>query len=84
MASRPKRGEGGIIEGGGREAGAGAGVGMALAAAGAVGGEEFGDGLPFGDPTWYRGWRSPYFNDSHRAYRERVRGFVENEVGCLR
>ena len=55
---------------------------MALAGGAAAESAEFWDGVPFGDPTWYRGWRSPYFNDSHRAYREKVREFVENEVGC--
>jgi len=40
----------------------------------------FGEGVPFGDPNWYRSYRSPYYNDSHCEYRKRVRTFVDNEL----
>lgn len=40
----------------------------------------YGDQIPFGDPNWYQGWNSPYYNDSHRVYRKEVRAFVEKEI----
>eukprot|EP01114_Cavostelium_apophysatum_P015943 TRINITY_DN444_c0_g3_i2.p1 TRINITY_DN444_c0_g3~~TRINITY_DN444_c0_g3_i2.p1 ORF type:complete len:545 (+),score=115.48 TRINITY_DN444_c0_g3_i2:132-1766(+) len=43
-------------------------------------GESFGEGIPFGDPTWYQEWKSPYFNESHRKWRAACRDFVEREV----
>jgi len=39
----------------------------------------FGDPTPFAEPSWYRDWDSPYYNDSHRAFRQKVRDFVEKE-----
>ena len=42
---------------------------MALAA--------FGEGVPFGDPSWYQGQRSPYYGASHVAWRARCREFVD-------
>lgn len=40
----------------------------------------FGDLIPFGDPTWYQGWVSPYYNESHRIFRAQVRDFVNKDV----
>ncbi|RKP24039.1 putative acyl-CoA dehydrogenase [Syncephalis pseudoplumigaleata] len=40
----------------------------------------FGDLIPFGDPSWYQGWDSLYYNDSHRRFRARMREFVEREI----
>ena len=40
----------------------------------------YGEGVPFGDPNWYRKYNSPYYNDSHRAYRDQVRAFVDEEL----
>eukprot|EP00457_Paulinella_chromatophora_P003753 gb/GEZN01003761.1/.p1 GENE.gb/GEZN01003761.1/~~gb/GEZN01003761.1/.p1 ORF type:complete len:546 (+),score=78.53 gb/GEZN01003761.1/:46-1683(+) len=40
----------------------------------------FGDLEPFSDPTWYQGWSSPYYNDSHRLFRKYMRHFVDTEV----
>mmetsp|Transcript_43427 Transcript_43427/g.49967 ORF Transcript_43427/g.49967 Transcript_43427/m.49967 type:complete len:528 (+) Transcript_43427:237-1820(+) len=40
----------------------------------------FGELVPYGDPTWYQGWKSPYYNDSHRRFREASRKFIEEEV----
>jgi alkylation response protein AidB-like acyl-CoA dehydrogenase len=40
----------------------------------------FGEGIPFGDPLWYQGYASPYYNDSHRAFRAKVRKFVDAEL----
>ncbi|TPX33022.1 hypothetical protein SmJEL517_g04008 [Synchytrium microbalum] len=42
--------------------------------------ELFGDLVPYGDPTWYQGWKSPYYNDSHRRLREYMRNIIETEL----
>jgi len=40
----------------------------------------FGEQIPFGDPYWYRGYESPYYNDSHREFRAKLRAFVDSEL----
>ena len=40
----------------------------------------FGELLPWGDPNWYRGYRSPYYGPSHEAWRARARAFVEENL----
>jgi len=40
----------------------------------------FGQGVPFGDPNYVQGWKSPFYNDSHRELRTAVRKFVEKEI----
>ncbi|KAI9294847.1 acyl-CoA dehydrogenase NM domain-like protein [Neoconidiobolus thromboides FSU 785] len=40
----------------------------------------FGDMVPFGDPSWYQDWNSPYYNESHRKLRKAVREFVDREI----
>eukprot|EP00808_Paulinella_micropora_P027605 g28368.t1 len=40
----------------------------------------FGDLVPYADPNWYQDLSSPYYSDSHRAWRQKVRAFVEREV----
>jgi len=40
----------------------------------------FGEQVPYGDPSWYQGWRSPYYNDSHRRYREALRKWIDTEI----
>lgn len=40
----------------------------------------FGDLVPYGDPQWYRGFPSPYYNDSHKRVRAAMREFVEREI----
>ncbi|KAK4664998.1 uncharacterized protein QC763_509600 [Podospora pseudopauciseta] len=42
--------------------------------------EPFGEQIPFGDPAWYQGHHSPYFNETHAALRAEVREWVETEV----
>jgi hypothetical protein len=32
----------------------------------------FGDLVSFGDPSWYQGQFSPYYNDSHITWRKKV------------
>eukprot|EP01123_Difflugia_compressa_P012649 TRINITY_DN5504_c0_g1_i1.p1 TRINITY_DN5504_c0_g1~~TRINITY_DN5504_c0_g1_i1.p1 ORF type:complete len:539 (-),score=108.19 TRINITY_DN5504_c0_g1_i1:6-1601(-) len=40
----------------------------------------FGSQIPYGDPTWYQGWNSPYYKESHISFRAYVRNFVETEI----
>jgi alkylation response protein AidB-like acyl-CoA dehydrogenase len=40
----------------------------------------FGELIAYGDPNWYQGWNSTYYNDSHRRFRVAVREFVEKEI----
>jgi len=42
--------------------------------------KSFGQLIPWGDPSWYSSWNSPYYNDSHRAFRAKVRQFTETEI----
>jgi len=42
--------------------------------------EIFGDGYPFGDPSWYQAYNSPYYNDSHRSLRKHFRDFIEEHI----
>lgn len=42
--------------------------------------EIFGDGRPFGDPSWYQRWHTPYYNESHRRLRAEVREWVSTEI----
>eukprot|EP00357_Protocruzia_adherens_P027854 CAMPEP_0115034560 /NCGR_PEP_ID=MMETSP0216-20121206/40736_1 /TAXON_ID=223996 /ORGANISM="Protocruzia adherens, Strain Boccale" /LENGTH=372 /DNA_ID=CAMNT_0002413493 /DNA_START=249 /DNA_END=1364 /DNA_ORIENTATION=- len=42
--------------------------------------ETFGENVPYGDPNWYQGWRSPYYNDSHKKYRAAIREYLEAEL----
>jgi len=39
----------------------------------------FGEMVPYADPCWYQGWKSPYYNDSHIKFRAAVRQFVDTE-----
>uniref|UniRef100_A0A0G4IBZ9 Cytochrome b5 heme-binding domain-containing protein n=1 Tax=Chromera velia CCMP2878 TaxID=1169474 RepID=A0A0G4IBZ9_9ALVE len=40
----------------------------------------FGDMVPYGDPAWYQGHKSPYYNETHRKVRKAVRHWVETEL----
>jgi alkylation response protein AidB-like acyl-CoA dehydrogenase len=42
--------------------------------------EVFGDGLAFGDPSWYQAYNSPYYNDTHKKVREIFRAFVDEHL----
>lgn len=42
--------------------------------------EPYGDLIPFADPSWYQGYSSPYFNQTHAALRAEVRQWVESEI----
>ena len=40
----------------------------------------FGELVPYGDPSWYQGWHSPYYKPSHHAFRAALRSFVDTEL----
>ena len=40
----------------------------------------FGEQVPYGDPSWYQGWPSPYYTESHEKWRLRCREFVEKHI----
>ncbi|GAA5854264.1 hypothetical protein JCM3766R1_004140, partial [Sporobolomyces carnicolor] len=37
----------------------------------------FGDLVPFGDPSWYQDWSSPYYKPSHYKVRRAIRNFTD-------
>jgi len=39
--------------------------------------QPFGELLAWGDPNWYRGYRSPFYGPAHAKWRDRARAFVE-------
>ncbi|KAI9256662.1 acyl-CoA dehydrogenase/oxidase [Phascolomyces articulosus] len=41
---------------------------------------KFGNGIPYGDPTWYQEWNSPYYNESHIRLRKAIREFADKEL----
>lgn len=42
--------------------------------------EQFGDMVPFGDPSWYQGYYSNYYNETHVALRSFMREWVEEHI----
>ncbi|KAF2691850.1 acyl-CoA dehydrogenase NM domain-like protein [Lentithecium fluviatile CBS 122367] len=42
--------------------------------------EQFGDLIPYADPSWYQTYHSPYFNETHVALREEIRQWMEDEI----
>ncbi|KAI8376143.1 acyl-CoA dehydrogenase/oxidase [Radiomyces spectabilis] len=40
----------------------------------------FGEGVPYGDPTWYQDWNSPYYNESHIKLRKVIREWVDKSI----
>ncbi len=40
----------------------------------------FGSEVDYAEPSWYQGQPTPYYSDSHVAWRARVRDFVEREL----
>ncbi len=36
--------------------------------------------MPFGDPYWYSGLKSPYYKESHFKLRAAIRTFVDKEI----
>ncbi|EGS22147.1 acyl-CoA dehydrogenase-like protein [Thermochaetoides thermophila DSM 1495] len=42
--------------------------------------DPFGSLIPFSDPSWYQGYHSPYYNETHAALRAEVREWIEKEI----
>ncbi|KAI5808680.1 putative acyl-CoA dehydrogenase [Peziza echinospora] len=42
--------------------------------------EPWGELIPFGDPSWYQGYPSAYYNETHAALRNEVRAWMEEKV----
>jgi alkylation response protein AidB-like acyl-CoA dehydrogenase/predicted heme/steroid binding protein len=42
--------------------------------------ELFGELVPYGDPNWYQGFYSPYYNASHRKWRAYLREFIDEHI----
>ncbi|KAB8337255.1 hypothetical protein FH972_021557 [Carpinus fangiana] len=42
--------------------------------------DQYGDMIPFADPSWYQTFPSPHFNQSHADLREEVRDWVEEKI----
>jgi alkylation response protein AidB-like acyl-CoA dehydrogenase/predicted heme/steroid binding protein len=40
----------------------------------------FGELVPYGDPTWYQEWHTPYYKDHHAKFRSAVRKFVDTHI----
>jgi len=40
----------------------------------------YGELVPWGDGSWYRGYHSPYYKATHAAWRDRVRTFCEEHI----
>lgn len=40
----------------------------------------FGEQYPYGDPSWYQNFNSPYYNESHLKVRKAMREWVDKEV----
>ena len=60
------------------------GQGAAVVPAGEGYPERWGEGVPWGDPSWYRGYKSPYYKPTHHAWRAKVRADVAScrHDGC--
>ncbi|KAK3719436.1 hypothetical protein LTR37_004293 [Vermiconidia calcicola] len=42
--------------------------------------DQFGDMIPYADPSWYQSYHTPYFNQSHADLRVEVREWMEEEI----
>ncbi|KAK3701686.1 hypothetical protein LTR37_015339 [Vermiconidia calcicola] len=42
--------------------------------------DQFGDMIPYADPSWYQSYHTPYFNQSHADLRAEVREWMEEEI----
>ncbi|TPX37477.1 hypothetical protein SmJEL517_g00568 [Synchytrium microbalum] len=43
-------------------------------------GELFGELIPYGDPSWYQGWKTPYYKESHKRLRDYMRDIVDTHL----
>lgn len=42
--------------------------------------EIFGELTPFAEPSWYVGYASPYYKESHRRLRKAVRQYMDEQI----
>ena len=42
--------------------------------------EVYGEGHPFGDPSWYQAYNTPYYNDTHKQFRKLMREYVDEHI----
>ncbi|TPX30676.1 hypothetical protein SmJEL517_g05811 [Synchytrium microbalum] len=42
--------------------------------------ELFGELIPYGDPSWYQGWKSVFYNESHKRLRTYIREVTDREL----
>jgi len=42
--------------------------------------EIYGEGHPFGDPSWYQAYNTPYYNDTHKQFRKLMREYVDEHI----
>ncbi|CAE7698462.1 apdG, partial [Symbiodinium pilosum] len=42
--------------------------------------EVYGEGHPFGDPSWYQAYNTPYYKDSHKQFRKLMREYVDEHI----
>ena len=40
----------------------------------------FGELVPYGDPSWYQGWHTPYYKPHHHKFRAALREFMDKEL----
>ena len=40
----------------------------------------FGELVPYGDPSWYQGWHTPYYKPHHHKFRAALREFMDTEL----
>ena len=40
----------------------------------------YGEGHPFGDPSWYQAYNMPYYNDSHKQFQKLMREYVDEHI----
>eukprot|EP00438_Fugacium_kawagutii_P020912 Skav211803 [mRNA] locus=scaffold305:438628:439074:+ [translate_table: standard] len=42
--------------------------------------EIYGEGHPSGDPSWYQAYNTPYYNDTHKQFRQLMREYVDEHI----
>jgi len=42
--------------------------------------EKFGESIPYCEPSWYQGFATPYYKETHALYRNKVRAFVKKYI----
>jgi hypothetical protein len=45
--------------------------------------ESYGSDIPYAEPSWYQQFHSPFYKPTHVAFRQKVRGFVDEHIAPL-